>query len=108
MNEFYQMVQKVKGSCSSPCSNYDVSFGFPFTRDAKEDEDFFNRTMAFFKIQPVVQIQKQVYSYGFVSMIAEIGGYTGLLLGVSVLDISKMLNSYMSTILSTRIYFSCL
>ena len=62
----------------------------------KQDRIRQNKTYVHFKIFPTAQIQKSIYSYDFVSMIAEIGGYTGLLLGISVLDISKILNNYLS------------
>lgn len=86
--------------CGKSCVDSVILFGFPSERKIdigiKQDRIRQNKTYVHFKIFPTTQIQKSIYSYDFVSMIAEIGGYTGLLLGISVLDISKILNNYLS------------
>ena len=86
--------------CGKSCIDSVILFGFPSERKIdigiKQDRIRQNKTYVHFKIFPTAQIQKSIYSYDFVSMIAEIGGYTGLLLGISVLDISKILNNYLS------------
>lgn len=43
--------------------------------------------MIFYFREPVVETRKQVYIYGFVNFVAEVGGYMGLLLGMSLLSI---------------------
>jgi hypothetical protein len=35
------------------------------------------------------------YTYGFISLVAEIGGYSGLMLGISVLDLTKVASKYL-------------
>ena len=86
--------------CGKSCIGSVITFGFPNERKInvafEEDRNRHNKTFAHFKIFPTTQIQKSIYSYNFISMIAEIGGYTGLLLGISVLDISRILNNYLS------------
>ena len=86
--------------CGKSCVDSVILFGFPSERKIdigiKQDRIRQNKTYVHFKIFPTAQIQKSIYSYDFVSMIAEIGGYTGLLLGISVLDISRILNNYLS------------
>ena len=86
--------------CGKSCVDSVILFGFPSERKIdigiKQDRIRQNKTYVHFKIFPTAQIQKSIYSYDFVSMIAEIGGYTGLLLGISVLDISKIFNNYLS------------
>ena len=86
--------------CGKSCIDSVILFGFPSERKIdigiKQDRIRQNKTYVHFKIFPTAQIQKSIYSYDFVSMIAEIGGYTGLLLGISVLDISRILNNYLS------------
>ena len=86
--------------CGKSCIDSVILFGFPGERKIdigiKQDRIRQNKTYVHFKIFPTAQIQKSIYSYDFVSMIAEIGGYTGLLLGISVLDISRILNNYLS------------
>ena len=86
--------------CGKSCVDSVILFGFPSERKIdigiKQDRIRQNKTYVHFKIFPTAQIQKSIYSYDFVSMIAEIGGYTGLLLGISVLEISKIINNYLS------------
>ena len=86
--------------CGKSCVDSVILFGFPSERKIdigiKQDRIRQNKTYVHFKIFPTAQIQKSIYSYDFVSMIAEIGGYTGLLLGISVLDISKIFNNYLN------------
>jgi hypothetical protein len=38
-----------------------------------------------------IQIQQSIMAYSVLSLLAEVGGYVGLLLGVSFLDIAKIL-----------------
>ena len=86
--------------CGKSCIDSVITFGFPNERKInvgyEEDRNRHNKTFVHFKIFPTTQIQKSIYSYNFISMIAEIGGYTGLLLGISVLDISKIFNNYLN------------
>ena len=43
----------------------------------------------YFKSQ--VQVQRSVLSYSETSLLAEVGGYIGLLLGFSLLDVARIL-----------------
>mgnify|MGYP002043244548 FL=1 len=45
----------------------------------------------YFKSQ--INVRKNVVSYDEVNLLAEIGGYIGLLLGFSLLDIAKLFRS---------------
>ncbi len=40
-------------------------------------------------VKSTVKMKKTVLDYTWVSMLAEIGGYTGLLLGVSVVNVTR-------------------
>ena len=86
--------------CGKSCVDSLIQFGFPNERKInvglKLDGNRRNKTFIHFKNFPTAEIQMSIYSYDFISMIAEIGGYTGLLLGISVLDISKIFNNYLS------------
>ena len=87
------LVTNASKICDNSCERHDISFGFPYTRDAKTGTSGEkNKSYLFLKLYPTVQIQTTTFSYGFISMIAEIGGYSGLLLGISVLDISKLIS----------------
>ena len=39
-----------------------------------------------------VKVRTAVYSYELLSMVAEVGGYTGLLLGVSFFELTKIID----------------
>lgn len=40
----------------------------------------------------VVKVQTSYWSYPIISLLAEVGGYLGLLLGMSLLDITKIID----------------
>ena len=42
----------------------------------------------------MVPVTEDIYLYGFTNFLADIGGYLGLLLGASILSISKDLYEY--------------
>ena len=72
--------------CGRPCSIMETLTGFPFSGKNKPSEGY---VKIYFK--SVVKQNKIVLAYKWDTMIAEIGGYTGLLLGISVLDAAKLL-----------------
>ena len=43
-------------------------------------------------VKSTVKMKKTVLDYTWVSMLAEIGGYTGLLLGISVVNVTNYLD----------------
>ena len=57
------------------------------------DDGIRNDGKSFLKIylKSNVKFQQTVYDYTFLSLLAEIGGYTGLLLGMSVSNITTAL-----------------
>ena len=73
----------------------DVFIGLPFfgkhSTDVGEIKLYFKST---------VRVKELVYDYETVSMVADIGGYTGLLLGVSAANISAVIKSMIMEILS--------
>ena len=75
------------GPCMSPCSSMDIFIGVLF------DDGIRNDGKSFLKIylKSNVKFQQTVYDYTFLSLLAEIGGYTGLLLGMSVSNITTAL-----------------
>ena len=65
-----------------PCASMDIFLGLPFTSDHIDNE-------AYLKIylKTSVKVKNTVWDYDYLSAIGEFGGYTGLLLGISLLDI---------------------
>ena len=76
--------------CRIPCSTIEVFLGLPF--DGEEDAD-----TAYIKlyVKSTVKMKKTVLDYTWVSMLAEIGGYTGLLLGISVVNITSYVDKFL-------------
>jgi hypothetical protein len=64
-----------------------ISFGYPFlaTNDEASNEAY---VKLYFKSQ--ISVSRSVLSYNQVSLMAEVGGYIGLLLGFSLLDLTKI------------------
>ena len=72
-------------NCISPCATIPLTFGLPDTSPYSNGS--FHQRVYFKKFIPVL---KEVPKYPFESLVAEVGGYLGLLLGVSVLDFLKV------------------
>ena len=83
----------------------EISFGIPVVSniDANSDEAF---VKLYFKNQ--INVRNSVYSYSISSLVADIGGYLGLLLGFSLLDISGIVikKSYSSYCWATSHLYS--
>ena len=69
------------GKCMDPCVKTVTYFGFPFLSD--DDIDYAYAKLYF---KNIVKVTEDYLSYTFLSMIAEIGGYAGLMIGFSILD----------------------
>ncbi len=80
------VVSRSAPNCLPPCKVMPIDFGYPFERGASKTENP-QHSYVFFKLDHTIQVKTMVYSYSFISMVAEIGGYSGLLLGISVLDL---------------------
>ena len=76
------------GPCMSPCTSMDIDFGVLFD-DAIRNDDKKSFLRIYFKSN--IKFQQTIYDYTLLSLLAEIGGYTGLLLGISVANITTVL-----------------
>lgn len=72
--------------CLKACTNLDIIYAYPFIYEAKTISD--NYITLYFKTSVVVR--KSHLEYDLTSLFEEIGGYTGLLLGVSIADFTKI------------------
>ena len=74
--------------CPNPCSTIRTYFGILF-----EDLSYEEKGIAYLKIylQSMTTIMVTVMDYDGVAMVADIGGYTGLLLGFSATHLSRFL-----------------
>ena len=59
------------------------------------DDNSFNPKKSYLKmyLKSIVKVQKATLDYTLFSMMAEIGGYTSLILGISLADFSHILDS---------------
>ena len=81
------MSENVSKQCSKACTSLDVSYGYPFIYQAKDGSESFIT----FYFKTSVAVRESRPAYDVASLFAEIGGYTGLLIGVSVFDFARML-----------------
>ena len=81
---------------NQPCATMDIFLGLPFTSPHSNEEE------AYFKIylKTAVKVKKTVLDYDYLTAIGEFGGYTGLLLGISLVDILIRLNRLFIRIVS--------
>lgn len=86
--EFFKLYRTVLRSvCPKPCTTIDVFYGIPDDSDNKIKQEAYIKL--YFKQQ--INSRKSTYSYEGDSVIADIGGYLGLLLGFSLLDITMVI-----------------
>ena len=71
--------------CGNPCSTLSTNYGFPF-KGVRSDQ----LAYAKFYFKTTTQVRKSKPAYDTVTLVAEFGGYLGLCLGVSLLDLSKV------------------
>ena len=73
--------------CQRACNHMDISFGYPSIYDSGDK----SLTMYF---KATVPVRESHLAYPQSTLFAEIGGYTGLLLGFSLLDFTKVVNFF--------------
>ena len=97
LQSFEKSVKKSRNeTCILPCSSADVYFGVLFHDSIREDGK--SKINIYFKSS--VDVQQTIYDYTFLSFLAEIGGYTGLLLGASVVNFNGILDKVKEIIIN--------
>ena len=75
--------------CLLPCETMKVMFaGF----DSTTDNGIENETYVRFYMKDQIQVKTSILSYTKVSFLAEVGGYIGMLLGVSLMDFASLID----------------
>ena len=88
--------------CPSSCKFTNMYFGPPVTGLRNiEDQD---RGSAVFYFRRDIKTTNEYYLYSITSMFAEIGGYVGLLLGVSLFKLADINNSVLDWVMENRVY----
>ena len=84
--DYYKQLESdvTKRNCIRPCSTMDVYFGVLFNDGLTYDGSSYLKIY----LKPTVKVQETVYDYTVLSLLAEIGGYTGLFLGASVANLT--------------------
>ncbi len=85
---FHQIRKSQKVKCIRPCTSMDLFLGVlqPGKVDKKHTHD--NQSYIMIYLKSTVDVRETILDYTLVSMMAEIGGYTGLLLGISLADLA--------------------
>ena len=85
----YDLLKRNNGNkvSENPCSTIQTYFGL-FFKDPKYDG---NKAYIKIYLQSMTTIKLTVMDYDAVDMVADIGGYTGLLLGMSAIHVSKLI-----------------
>ena len=73
--------------CITPCEKMRVNYAGHDSMDPNGQD---NEAYVKFYIKDEIQVKKSHLSYSEVSLLAEVGGYVGLLLGVSLKDIASL------------------
>ena len=77
-----------KNNCSNPCSI------FSFTSTKFEKYEWVDNTTSYIKLDfpKTVKVYERSYDYSQLSFIAEVGGYVGLFLGISINQVIDLLD----------------
>ena len=81
-------------SCGIPCSIMDINFGYPIIDTTNIEEAY---VKLYFKM--AVNIHRNILAYSTLSFLAEVG----LLLGFSLLDLSKVLQNVSPSIKKKKV-----
>ena len=83
-----------------PCSRFDVFLGLPDINDGGGNSNEAN-VIVYMKFE--IKIKRIVTYYDTTSLAADIGGYIGMLLGFSIIDLVVLSNSAMKKLFQTDI-----
>ena len=88
--------RKYKKFCPLPCVSMQVRFG---GLDGTTDNGNENETYVKFYIKDQIQVRESNLSYTEVSLLAELGGYIGLIIGVSMMDIATLIDKMIGIVI---------
>ena len=86
----YKKIEKIlehSDVCPLPCASMTVFFQMPIIGKGPEDKAYIK-----FYLKNKIKVSTSRFSYTILSFLAEVGGYIGLLLGVSLLDIPTVID----------------
>ena len=77
-------------ACPKSCLHVKSSFGRQESYDRENDENYVPGALKIY-CQHDIKVSKSYWSYSGLSLLAEVGGYVGLFLGISVQQVSNVL-----------------
>ena len=86
----------------TPCAGFDF---FPRLPDIDEDDNDKTEAYVQFYLKAKIKVKSMFIYYDFTSCAAEIGGFIGMFLGVSLIDLASMLNSVILKLVHKKIDF---
>ena len=81
-------------SCTVGCTTMEVTI-WPTSKEQHYDKKVFAEVR--FRLPEKIKIFQEVESYEFLDLVADLGGYLGLTLGLSLLDITGPVNNIIAT-----------
>lgn len=72
-------------NCQTPCASMDINMP-PYSIGTENPSESFVRIY----LKGIIKVQTSYWSYPIISLLAEVGGYVGLLLGISLMEINKV------------------
>ena len=88
--------RQFKEFCRLPCVTMQVRFA---GLDSTTDNGNENETFVKFYIKDQIQVRESHLSYTEVSLLAELGGYVGLIIGVSLMDIASFIDKMFAIVI---------
>ena len=89
---------------SVPCATFDFHSGIP---DIDETNNDMNEAFLKLYLNAEVPIKTTILYYGSIELAAEIGGFVGMILGISLIDIAKLLSSIIDGIIQKKFEVMC-
>ena len=74
---------------NKPCTGVDIFLGLPFV---DKGHNKFEASIRIYT-KPDVKVKSIIMYYDFTSLVADLGGYIGMLMGISMIDFTIMCNS---------------
>ena len=93
--ELYELVETSQRN-NTPCARMDISLGLPFmSKGSSPYQGFGYNDTAFILLyfKSSIKVKHTVWDYDFITLVAEIGGYTGLLVGFPIARAVILVNS---------------
>ncbi len=108
--------EMLRAFCQLPCSSMQFVFGWP--DEAKSYDEVSTETVSLISLNYYFQnigflriyfdsgvvVKTTILDYTWLSMLAEVGGYVGLFLGVAVVDLAPLMHTMVQTILDRLLY----